>query len=679
MKMLMLLSLSMLFLSPSWEKYSLNIPDKTNYNGIPNYIPDSFNWSINSLNTIELNDILSDLAISPDGQMLSLLFFNIDGKLLVYDTQTLLSAEGELPEYLISTSIGRGFNSLLFKKKGQNWILAAGGAWSLLYINEIVNDRAGGIGWAKYGGIYTYFRGLENSPEILAMDLSPSGSFFAAGYSSSNFMVYEIRNASDGDTVIPYSSYSAGMDFGPIVALRFISDSQIVVGNDRGQIRLINFQTKRVVGEFKVTGGINSMEVVEKNGIHYLLVSDESGAFTIYDVSHLRLFYRRSVGTNVPDLYISISNDREIALLYTRFGKEIKVYKLDMPFKLPRFLVSTTLKGPISEIKDMAVVKHDENKYFVYAGIGLGGGSIYDKSPEFELRIMEITKHDGEIPILANMENAHNSPLAGKRFHYIVMGVNHNKWNLGYPGLFFAENDAKGISDVLKSHAPGGYSSFDGMTLIGGDFTSDSAQKVIHELLSKADSNDVFFIYFATHGYVDSVRENVYLLCYDTYWVDSISESGAMTVEDTTVKTVISYTWLGDELLNSKAGMIIVIIDACHSGPEDVAFRTTAYTKIKKVVASNPKGRIFLFSTHRNQMAAENFDLKHGIFSYFLIRGLSGEADLNDDSLITISELWQYVRDEVYDYVKKSSGSAFLQSPFILGKVENQPVLFIVK
>ena len=54
-------------------------------------------------------------------------------------------------------------------------------------------------------------------------------------------------------------------------------------------------------------------------------------------------------------------------------------------------------------------------------------------------------------------------------------------------------------------------------------------------------------------------------------------------------------------------------------------------------------------------------EAKHGMFSYFLMRGLEGLADLNNDQQITASELIEYVRSNVTRY------SAVLQTPEIQG------------
>ena len=40
---------------------------------------------------------------------------------------------------------------------------------------------------------------------------------------------------------------------------------------------------------------------------------------------------------------------------------------------------------------------------------------------------------------------------------------------------------------------------------------------------------------------------------------------------------------------------------------------------------------------------------KHGLFSYFLMKGMRGDADANKDNQITVGELGDYVKENVSD------------------------------
>ena len=63
-------------------------------------------------------------------------------------------------------------------------------------------------------------------------------------------------------------------------------------------------------------------------------------------------------------------------------------------------------------------------------------------------------------------------------------------------------------------------------------------------------------------------------------------------------------------------------------------------------------------------------EAKHGMFSYFLMKGMEGEADANNDNEITAGELNLYVQINV---IQQSSGS---QTPELQGDADRMLVRF---
>ena len=71
-----------------------------------------------------------------------------------------------------------------------------------------------------------------------------------------------------------------------------------------------------------------------------------------------------------------------------------------------------------------------------------------------------------------------------------------------------------------------------------------------------------------------------------------------------------------------------------------------------------------------DQTAKPLEEAKHGMFSYFLMKGMEGEADANQDNRITAGELHSYVRTNV---IQQSSGS---QTPELQGDANRVLVQF---
>jgi uncharacterized caspase-like protein len=64
-----------------------------------------------------------------------------------------------------------------------------------------------------------------------------------------------------------------------------------------------------------------------------------------------------------------------------------------------------------------------------------------------------------------------------------------------------------------------------------------------------------------------------------------------------------------------------------------------------------PKNKVLFTSGTGVQPSREPDELGHGVFSYYLIKGLRGDApETGNDSFVSLEELELYVRERVYDY-----------------------------
>ena len=72
-------------------------------------------------------------------------------------------------------------------------------------------------------------------------------------------------------------------------------------------------------------------------------------------------------------------------------------------------------------------------------------------------------------------------------------------------------------------------------------------------------------------------------------------------------------------------------------------------------------------------MSLEDGGLRQGIYTHFLIRGLHGEADTNGNKIVTISELYNFVRQGVRQYTGK------LQTPVLMGNYDRQMPVAIIR
>ncbi len=167
------------------------------------------------------------------------------------------------------------------------------------------------------------------------------------------------------------------------------------------------------------------------------------------------------------------------------------------------------------------------------------------------------------------------------------------------------------------------------------------------------------YIFFAGHGLASDDGDTAYLIPYD----------GA---PDFLERTAISRDEVFREVASVNPRSVTVFLDTCYSGDTRGETRLIAGRplSIKLQEQSLPKGFTVLTAAGGDQIAKPLEEAKHGMFSYFLMKGMEGGADSNSDNQITARELHTYVRENV---IQQSGGS---QVPELQGDAERVLVRF---
>lgn len=233
-------------------------------------------------------------------------------------------------------------------------------------------------------------------------------------------------------------------------------------------------------------------------------------------------------------------------------------------------------------------------------------------------------KIEKDLPVTAPPPVAVSIP----RSYALVMGIAAYQ-NLGAAhNLQYSERDAQSIFDVLISPEGGNFHRENVHLLIGPKATLANMRHELEDWLpSQAKDGDRVLIYFAGHGFL--YQGHGYLAPYD---IDphNIKQTGFPM----------------DELGADIGGKIhakdkILLTDSCHSGaihPEDLQ-------DINHSLISLDKSLFSLTASRDREVSYEgqNWGGGHGIFTYYVVRGLEGEADENGDGIVTADELQDYV------------------------------------
>jgi uncharacterized caspase-like protein len=207
----------------------------------------------------------------------------------------------------------------------------------------------------------------------------------------------------------------------------------------------------------------------------------------------------------------------------------------------------------------------------------------------------------------------------------------------GIPDLEFAPSDAHAVYDFLTSSAAGPFEEDHVLFLEDEEATGAAMREAVFVFLQQADWNDLVVIYFAGHGAPDPTRpDNLYLLPHDSD-LDALAATGFPMWD---VKTALRR--------QISAERVIVIADACHSAGalEGLASQNPIAGGFSQLFT--PSRRLTMTAANTNEFSLEDARWGgHGVFTHFLLEGLEGAGDIDGNGIITFSEVFDYVQNNV--------------------------------
>jgi hypothetical protein len=102
------------------------------------------------------------------------------------------------------------------------------------------------------------------------------------------------------------------------------------------------------------------------------------------------------------------------------------------------------------------------------------------------------------------------------------------------------------------------------------------------------------------------------------------------------------------------ADVRIAVLDACGSGAITRAKGGVASPAFLSDASSNMKGYAFLTSSNENESSQESDRIKGSYFTYALLSGMRGAADMTGDGKVSVSEAYQYAFNETLQYTQNT-------------------------
>ena len=303
-----------------------------------------------------------------------------------------------------------------------------------------------------------------------------------------------------------------------------------------------------------------------------------------------------------------------------RSGRDGKIIVCDLERK-PRFRLQ-----PGKNVVEISAVDQDNNSYYASYVLIAGKGTTVGRGPS-----------DQSQPL----------SFSGRKFA-VVIGVSEYQFpDAGLANLKFADEDARSIRQFLLDPRGGGFRQSDILYMVDREATTEVVRDALVRFLPKAGPNDLVFIYIASHGSPDPFDpKRLYFLLNDT----KVANLPKTALDMSELQQLLDHT--------VRAERVIVLIDSCHSagvaGTKLITGRQLARAEnnIFNLYASKlyrETGRAVLTSSDVTEVSEEgaHWGGGHGVFTWSVLEGLRGDADVNGDKVITTGELFDFVNDKV--------------------------------
>ncbi|MEO0768761.1 MAG: caspase family protein [Cyanobacteria bacterium J06649_4] len=256
----------------------------------------------------------------------------------------------------------------------------------------------------------------------------------------------------------------------------------------------------------------------------------------------------------------------------------------------------------------------------------------------------------------------------------LLVGVNHYQ-DPHLPDLQYSAIDCQGLNEALEAAT---VAFANKQFRVHHDNTASqptlaTIRASLEQIVTQAKSQDTILFYFSGHGFQDAQSQQAVLCLADTQ-------------KENLLATGLGLQTLLEALSQCAASQQLVWLDACHSGGMTLRGASSAGHKTETGALENPtpqlvsilrqqaarsSGFYALLSCDQNQRSWEFPELGHGVFTYYLMQGLRGEA-ANAQGSISADSLYRYVYYQTLQYIDKTNQQLRLINRQKQGKGERE-------
>jgi uncharacterized caspase-like protein len=189
-----------------------------------------------------------------------------------------------------------------------------------------------------------------------------------------------------------------------------------------------------------------------------------------------------------------------------------------------------------------------------------------------------------------------------------------------------------------------GYPEENVVTLLNDHATNVDLVKYFEKWLpNNVESDSIIFIYYSGHGAPNPKTSDAYLVPYD---------GDPSFIEETGYSLKRMYAALG----KLSAKKVIIALDSCFSG----AGGRSVIAKGARPLVMNLKNDVVLsknttvLSASSGDQISSTYDEKgHGLFTYFMLKGIKNEDVTMPDGSIKLDDLFSYIKPQVERIARK--------------------------
>lgn len=256
------------------------------------------------------------------------------------------------------------------------------------------------------------------------------------------------------------------------------------------------------------------------------------------------------------------------------------------------------------------------------------------------------------------------------RIWVVALGISKYQ-DTSIPSLQYADADARAVANYFRDTF--GLPDDQVFLRVNEQATLREIKSVLGTRLAARahDPRDTVILYFAGHGMRERLTGSLDADGLGKYFLPHDADRNDL------FSTALDMDEMTGILRRLTPERVVVLLDSCFSGaaggrspfdPKTEGERALITGEFLDRMAQVGKGRVVMTASGPEESAQESADFGHGVFTWYLLDGLRGAADLSGDGEIDVHEIYRYVSDKV-TRATKGRQNPKLKEPDLVGRI----------